>query len=631
MYEGTITITKRMKATKSSVYKNMLTRSDFNSRIAKLDEAQPSQIPSICAEICEMFDALGIPCEIGQDISYYKRLAEKSDLHEFRDVENSILNVMYENFGNYPTPEEYMLRIVNRLSNPDDGWQELSLRLRLLRHFIKYLNCCVYVLPNGRKKSIFGWEKVIIDYAKKAGAPKGTSISDVVDYIDEGIFDEYDGIIEECRSVLNQAQTSDVVRMLREQVKDLRKKIKKIKSDENELLKFQTALKKKEAELKEENKKIDSARSKLKYAREKYGLIKIANDLSKGIFKAGGSTKRDLYLFAIAFDMTYTIIKEPNALEKEELIDFNSDIEKNLFEDYYTNNLMRFITASYGGDLSALELDPSGVGINYKNFAEMVYIYFISKDLEPIEKLRRATEMIERLKISKGRVKVEDESTRYYRTLFTEEILSMNESEFESFISSNYDCDVEFEYLDENEQARTGKKSVLQLRTDQNTAFDFYTAMIREIENGDCVTERADRKDCNYGLYFTDVGVNETEYEKVLMSTLQNANSEKVKKFVRLLYNINRFLAQKEKLNITDAEKMTRTALITAYYYWYNNFNIIDETTGAEKSFVDVMDDYTDSITGLNSMLEASGYQPINDRNIFDLAVIFSSYAYLSM
>lgn len=629
MYEGTIT--RKMKSTKGSVYKNLLTRNDFNSKIEKLNGTNSSQVHSICAELCEMFDALDIPCEIGQDVSYYKRLAEQSNLPEFRDVENSILNIMYENFGNYPTPEEYMLRIVDRLSNPDDGWQKDTLRLRILRRFIKYINCCVYTLHDGRKKSIFGWEKVVMDYAKKAGAPKEASISDVADYIDEGIFDEYDRAIEECQSVLNQAQTSDAVSMLREQVKELKKKIKKIKNDESKLIELQTKLKKKESELKEENKKIDNAKSKLKYVREKYGLIKIANDLSKGIFKSGGSTKRDLYLFAIAFDMTYTVIKEPGALETEELIDFNSDIEKNLFVDYYTNNLMRFITASYAGDLSALELDPSGVGINYKNFAEMIYIYYISQDLEPIEKLRRAIEMIERLKNTEGGVKAKDDSTHYYRTLFTEEILSMNESEFESFISSNYDCDVDFEYLDEKQQSRTGRKSVLQVRTDQNTAFDFYIELITEIENGDCITERSDRKDCNYGLYFTDVGVEAAEYEKVLMSTLNNANSEKVKDFVRLLYNINRFLSQKEKLSITEPEKMTRTALITAYYYWYNNFNNMDETTGAEKTFVDVMDDYIDSKTGLNGMLAASGYQPINDRNIFDLAVIFSSYAYLSV
>ncbi len=41
MYEGTIT--RRMKSTKSSVYKNLLTRSDFDSKIAKLDIAQSSQ------------------------------------------------------------------------------------------------------------------------------------------------------------------------------------------------------------------------------------------------------------------------------------------------------------------------------------------------------------------------------------------------------------------------------------------------------------------------------------------------------------------------------------------------------------------------------------------------------------
>ena len=83
-------------------------------------------------------------------------------------------------------------------------------------------------------------------------------------------------------------------------------------------------------------------------------------------------------------------------------------------------------------------------------------------------------------------------------------------------------------------------------------------------------------------------------------------------------------------MSIQKPEDMTRTALIVAYYYWYNQLN---ESRNAKKSFVDVMDDYTDfeSETGLNAMLEKAGYQPINDRNIFDLAVIFSSYAYLSI
>jgi len=132
----------------------------------------------------------------------------------------------------------------------------------------------------------------------------------------------------------------------------------------------------------------------------------------------------------------------------------------------------------------------------------------------------------------------------------------------------------------------------------------------------------------------------------------QSSNPEKIKQFLALLYGINMYIGHLfietesnqsieqehiepskrviKKMSIQKPEDMTRTALIVAYYYWYNQLN---ESRNAEKSFVDVMDDYTDfeSETGLNDMLEKAGYQPINDRNIFDLAVIFSSYAYLSI
>ena len=78
-------------------------------------------------------------------------------------------------------------------------------------------------------------------------------------------------------------------------------------------------------------------------------------------------------------------------------------------------------------------------------------------------------------------------------------------------------------------------------------------------------------------------------------------------------------------MSIEKAELMTRTALVIAFYYHYNRFNI-DE----KKSFVDVLDDYTDPYEGLNYYLEKAGYQPVNEKSIFDLAVIFSSYAYLN-
>ena len=50
-----------------------------------------------------------------------------------------------------------------------------------------------------------------------------------------------------------------------------------------------------------------------------------------------------------------------------------------------------------------------------------------------------------------------------------------------------------------------------------------------------------------------------------------------------------------------------------------------------EKSFIDVYHDYcseTDK-NSLNSLLKKSGYQPVSDKNIFDMAVIYSSYSYI--
>ena len=67
-------------------------------------------------------------------------------------------------------------------------------------------------------------------------------------------------------------------------------------------------------------------------------------------------------------------------------------------------------------------------------------------------------------------------------------------------------------------------------------------------------------------------------------------------------------------MSIEKPEDMTRTALITAFYYWYNQRF---EQSGTDKNLFDVFSDYTDSTTGLNYYLEAAGYQPINDKNIF--------------
>ncbi len=570
MQQGTIT--RKMKSTRKDIYRNLLTRSDFDFKISQLREAQPSQRPTVCAELCEMFTALNIPCLKGKDADYYSELADRSELPDLHSIEEKIVNSMFDIFGNFPTPEAYMLRIVNRLSDPADGWQNDTLRLRILKQFIKYGNSLTYY----RDKTavhVYCGESYLRKYvkAKTGKAVKGTEgLTAAIGEIDDHVFD-----------VLPEATKAQ--------------------------------------------KKPDGT----------YGLLRLADDLAAGKFKAGGATKRDLYMFAIVFDMTYAVNRSEDALTTTELFSYETDIEKNLFEDYYANNLMRFLTNAYAGDLAAYEPDPSGAGINYKNFAEMVYIYFISKDLEPVEKLRRASEMIERLTETEQEELPENSSTQFFNTLFTEEILSMSEKEFEAFVVANYDRRLQFKGIDKKNQPYTGIKAPIQVQTAQETAFRIYKKLIDEIFDA---FDADSGNNLSYGLWFVDVPFFQKSGTEMLADILNRGKKphndpKKTADFVKLLSGINQFLAGQggqlcKKLTVSQPEDMTRTALIVAFYYRYNQKY---ELKGAFKSFAEVMDDYTNPVNGLNSLLEQAGYQPINDRNIFDLAVIFSSYAYLRM
>lgn len=46
-----------------------------------------------------------------------------------------------------------------------------------------------------------------------------------------------------------------------------------------------------------------------------------------------------------------------------------------------------------------MEAEPSGYSINYKNFAEVIYLYYLNKEgLTPAEKLSHAENVIDKIK-----------------------------------------------------------------------------------------------------------------------------------------------------------------------------------------------------------------------------------------
>ena len=80
-------------------------------------------------------------------------------------------------------------------------------------------------------------------------------------------------------------------------------------------------------------------------------------------------------------------------------------------------------------------------------------------------------------------------------------------------------------------------------------------------------------------------------------------------------------------LYVPSANSVTRTSMIVAYYYYYNALHE-DDGIDKWKSFEEVFNNFKKDI---DSKLEAAYYQPLSGKNIFDVLVVFSSYAYLNI
>ena len=133
--------------------------------------------------------------------------------------------------------------------------------------------------------------------------------------------------------------------------------------------------------------------------------IKIANELASGIFWTNSVTIKPLYLLAICFGMTYAYESE----DEVRLPDEKTDIRKNLFRGFYINNPI--------GEKTNGSAIPSERGINYSNYAEMAYLYYIANDcggLTAAEKLRRAEAMIAAVGSAEKPPLLENRPTQYY-------------------------------------------------------------------------------------------------------------------------------------------------------------------------------------------------------------------------
>ena len=192
--------------------------------------------------------------------------------------------------------------------------------------------------------------------------------------------------------------------------------------------------------------RFKTARRDRRRKKEKeWELLRICSDLAEGVFKTNRrKTRAYLYYFAFMFEMSVQLDgRHPCANER--------DISKNLFGDYYSDNLIRYLEDSYNDQKSAAgyEKEPAGDGINFKNFIEVIYIYYLEhKEISncPGERIKKAEKMIEKCRRDAKSAKYKkellnetiQEHTKHYKNMYLNLVYDLDESELESFILYNY-------------------------------------------------------------------------------------------------------------------------------------------------------------------------------------------------
>lgn len=373
------------------------------------------------------------------------------------------------------------------------------------------------------------------------------------------------------------------------------------------------------------NKAYEEAKDRSRKKQKKIEVIHICNELSEGRFKKGyGEMKETLFYFAFAFDMkvNYELNDKNYNLER--------DIEKQLFENYYTDNIIRYMQ-NYQNNGSYEE--PIGISIRYNNFVEIVYLYWLSRsndEYSQYQKLMNAIEMNNNIVARKGRAwkkvltlkkktgkkyKEADAIAKYkgvpsvdikrhFYGQGSEEIpFKLSKGDFENAILKKYDLDEQYKYS--GPRSYEGFYNQMELRTAENE----YSKLLFELK---------DKSYINVGKETMDTLPIINYFEKIYFENdlLDKAESKELKKLINKINKRLVIFCNKDILS----KKVTRTNLLFAYYLLFIAKNSDDY---GEVAFADFYGNYLDE---LNKILAESSFPTISRKNLIDMILVYSAF-----
>lgn len=345
-------------------------------------------------------------------------------------------------------------------------------------------------------------------------------------------------------------------------------------------------------------------------------LMRLADSLANADFNRYGSLKAELYRFAFAFDMGFSGVDKVHDIS-------------NLLYDFYNDNFLRF------------ENQPIGDGINFKNYAEIIFLYWLNKkNLTPAQKLARAEKFIDDVHktaakmarsddvVSRARILANPEfPSDIYRQNFFEDILELDENRFKNYLLEHYHI-----YRPDNNnrimiasETRTLEKCLRELVAKINS----YPA-----ENLDNYLNLKTKppKDSDVD-YLESCGM---DIENLIGNLPRTETLSENAEFITWLkkmqdsLDVNRRILGNE--NFFKQPRYSRTDLIALYYFWFSNFAGIDwisdnEVVDWEELIDAFLNGFVDSEgfrhDGLNDLLANCGLQLFSSKILYDNFILF--------
>ena len=354
-------------------------------------------------------------------------------------------------------------------------------------------------------------------------------------------------------------------------------------------------------------------------------LMKAADNLASANFDLHGGTKRELYLFAFAFNMGFSTVNN--------YVHPNRDVTKNLFRDFYTDNFMRN------------NEQPTGEGINFKNYVEVSFLWWLNKtELPTNERLSRAEQFVNDVfqaaiaQAPNAITRILNQlplQTKVYRDNFFSSAIFMQESAFKSYLLENYRI-----YSDDN----TENNKRIMMSSDMRTAKKYIKELVDKIkahslENTDDYIEKdtnKNKKKCPIPKACASITIDQLikELQKIeddpyLENVLADDGFVSLLKKMENTLDVERILRNER---FFDSSRYSRMDLIALYYFYFTNFVIDNAIVTYEvtdwreltNEFLNKFyDEFNEEQRGLNSYLAECGFQLFSPKLLYDNFILF--------